>query len=78
MLPLFNGKRSSPRLSPMTDPLRDAIEATTQSARAFAALIGSDERTVRRWLAGDRAIPGPVLTLCRLLMLRPSLVRLLR
>jgi len=62
----------------MADPLRDAIAATTGSARAFATLIGSDERTVRRWLAGDRAIPGPVLTLCRLLVMRPRLLRLLR
>jgi DNA-binding transcriptional regulator YiaG len=58
--------------------LRDAIAATTESARAFAGLIGSDERTVRRWLAGDREIPGPVLTLCRLLIARPRLIRLLR
>lgn len=57
--------------------LREAIEATTGSARAFAGLIGSDERTVRRWLAGDRAIPGPVLALCRLLIARPKLARLL-
>jgi DNA-binding transcriptional regulator YiaG len=58
--------------------LRAAIMATTQSARAFASLIGSDERTVRRWLAGDRELPGPVVTLCRLLIERPSLLRLLR
>lgn len=57
--------------------LRDAIAATTESARAFAGLIGSDERTVRRWLAGDRSIPGPVLALCRLLIAKPRLMRLL-
>jgi hypothetical protein len=65
----------------MTDPqaeLRHAISATTGSARAFAVVIDSHERTVRRWLAGDRAIPGPVLQLCRLLTARPSLARLLR
>jgi len=57
--------------------LREAITATTGSARAFAALIGSDERTVRRWLAGERGIPGPVLALCRLLVARPTLAKLL-
>ena len=57
-----------------TDGLRAAIGATTNSARAFAAMIGSDERTVRRWLAGDRNIPGPVLTLCRLLVAYPGMV----
>jgi len=56
------------------DGLRAAIGATTNSARAFAAMIGSDERTVRRWLAGDRDIPGPVLTLCRLLVAYPGMI----
>lgn len=59
------------------DPLRAAIAATTQSARAFARLIEADERTVRRWLAGDSKVPGPVLVLCRLLVMRPALARLL-
>jgi DNA-binding transcriptional regulator YiaG len=62
----------------MADLLRQAITATTESARAFAAMIGSDERTVRRWLAGDRSIPGPVLALCRLLIARPKLMKLLQ
>jgi DNA-binding transcriptional regulator YiaG len=67
---------SRPPPSP-PDLLRAAIDATTGSARAFAGLIGSDERTVRRWLAEERAIPGPVCTLCRLVIAKPHLVRLL-
>lgn len=58
--------------------LRAAIMASTQSARAFALLIGSDERTVRRWLAGDRKTPGPVVTLCRLVIVRPSIAKLMQ
>ena len=60
------------------DLLRAAIAATTTSDRAFAVLIWVDERTVRRWLAGDREIPGPVMVLCKLLIARPTLVRFLQ
>jgi hypothetical protein len=42
--------------------LRDAIKASGLSARRFAteAPLPRDERTVRRWLAGDSPIPGIV------------------
>ena len=60
------------------DFLQEAITAVGATARAFAGMIGSHERTVRRWLAGEREIPGPVLALCRLLIERPSLIRFLR
>jgi DNA-binding transcriptional regulator YiaG len=61
----------------MSDPLallRQAIDSTTGSARAFAGAIGVDERTIRRWLAEERPIPGPVVTLCRILCDRPALL----
>lgn len=35
------------------------------SARAYAGTIETDERTVRRWLAGDRPIQGVTLALLR-------------
>lgn len=42
--------------------LRRAIEASGLSARRFATeILLRDERTIRRWLAGDRPIPKAVL-----------------
>ena len=41
--------------------LRRVIEASGMSARGFARdVLLRDERTVRRWLAGDSPIPEPV------------------
>lgn len=56
------------------DPLRAALTATGLSQLALAEALGVDGRTVRRWLAGDSAVPGPVDRLCRLLAAEPSLV----
>ena len=47
----------------MTDPelLDAAIKASGLSARKFAELVlVRDERTIRRWLAGDSPIPKVV------------------
>lgn len=50
--------------------LRSAIEASGLSARQYAAdVLLRDERTVRRWLAGDSPIPDPVI---RFLTRRPG------
>ena len=54
-----------------------AIANTQLSARAFSAVLAVDERTIRRWLAGDRDVPGPVVQLCRLLISDPQLVLML-
>lgn len=41
--------------------LRAAIASSGLSARQYAAqILLRDERTVRRWLAGDSPIPAPV------------------
>lgn len=40
-------------------------------------LMVSDGRTVRRWEAGDREIPGPAIVLLRLLAKKPNLMKLL-
>lgn len=46
---------------PPVDLLRRAIKASGLSARQFAmTVLLRDERTVRRWLAGDSPIPAPV------------------
>jgi hypothetical protein len=43
------------------DLLRAAIERSGMSARAFAVrVLLRDERTVRRWLAGESPIPAVV------------------
>ncbi len=58
----------------MSDPAPDltaAIAATTQSARAFARALGVDERTVRRWQAGERALPETIRRLCVVTAARP-------
>lgn len=44
-----------------SEKLRAVIEASGLSARRFAdEVLLRDERTVRRWLAGDSPIPEPV------------------
>lgn len=49
--------------------LRTARDAFGLSAEGFARLVGvSDGRTVRRWEAGDRAIPGPVIVIVSALL----------
>lgn len=50
------------------DEFRAVREKLELSAEAFAAALHvSSGRTVRRWEAGDRAIPGPVALLAGLL-----------
>jgi len=47
--------------------LKQARHRLGLSAGAFARAVGvSDGRTVRRWEAGDRDIPGPVIVLVNL------------
>jgi hypothetical protein len=51
------------------DLLRRAIEASGLSARRFAReVLIRDERTVRRWLAGDSPMPEPVIAKLRALL----------
>lgn len=46
--------------------LAKRIEASGLSARRFAReVLLRDERTVRRWLAGDSPIPEPVMAFLR-------------
>ncbi len=58
--------------------LRSARHALGQSAEGFARLVGVESgRTVRRWEAGERDIPGPVIVLTRLLLASPGARRAL-
>jgi len=53
---------SAPTRSEQVEALRRAIRASGLSARQFArTVLARDERTVRRWLAGDSPIPRAVL-----------------
>jgi DNA-binding transcriptional regulator YiaG len=57
-----------------TELLAAAIEASGLSARRFAVeVLDVDERTVRRWLAGERELQGTVRLVCRLVLLRPDM-----
>ena len=57
-----------------TELLAAAIKASGLSARRFAVeVLDVDERTVRRWLAGDRELQGTVRLVCRLILVRPDI-----
>lgn len=61
-----------------TEELRSIRSQLGLSTAGLAALLQvSDGRTVRRWEAGDREIPGPAIVLLRLLAKKPNLVKLL-
>ncbi|HEY5085885.1 MAG TPA: hypothetical protein VII66_00875, partial [Gemmatimonadaceae bacterium] len=48
------------------ETLRDAIGVSGLSIREFAGrVLVRDQRTIRRWLAGDRPIPEIVVGRCR-------------
>jgi hypothetical protein len=58
---IANGEDDSPPPSPSLI-LEGAIEASGLSARKFATeILLRDERTIRRWLAGDSPIPEAVM-----------------
>lgn len=60
------------------DELRVARQALGLSAQGFARLVGIESgRTVRRWEAGERDIPGPLVVLLRVLLALRSARRLL-
>lgn len=55
--------------------LTHAIALSGMSARVFAVgLLGVDERTVRRWIAGEREIPGPVVVIAEFIRRHPNLI----
>lgn len=59
-----------------TDPvlLRAAIAASGLSARGFAiAVLGVNERTVRRWLSGERELQGTARVVCAAIVDDPAL-----
>ena len=61
------------------DTIRATVEALGLSQQHAARLIGVDPRNMRRWIAGDRAMPEParrlLLALGEVAGLRPWLER---
>jgi transcriptional regulator with XRE-family HTH domain len=54
------------------EQLRAALAALGLSQLEAARRLGVDGRTVRRWVAGDRRIPGPVVELVRTWLARAA------
>jgi hypothetical protein len=50
------------------DELQRALWALDITQQKMARLFGHDERTMRRWVAGESAIPSTVAILVRLLV----------
>ena len=51
--------------------LRAALADLGLSQVGFARLARVDPRTVRKWVSGDSAVPGPVIVLIELLRTHP-------
>ena len=61
----MNRGQQRPVMTP--EQFRTALAALGLSQSGFARVARVDPRTVRKWAAGDRAIPGPVVVLLELL-----------
>jgi hypothetical protein len=56
--------------------LRRAIDASEFSDRAFARrVLNVDERTLRRWLASQRRVPGTVMAVSKAIVDHPVIAR---
>jgi hypothetical protein len=67
-------KPSFQRMKSDIELLTAAIEASGLSARRFAMeVLGVDERSVRRWLAGDRELQATARVVCQAIIARPKL-----
>lgn len=60
------------------DDFRAAIARLGLSQVGAGEVLGVDGRTVRRWAAGDRAVPPPVRILLILFERDPSLMEIAR
>ena len=59
-----------------TKEFRAGLDALGMTQEGFAEMIGVSGRTGQRW--ANNAVPPPVATLMRLLLLRPELVEVVR
>jgi DNA-binding transcriptional regulator YiaG len=54
---------------PMTpDEIRSTLARLELTTNRAAQLVGVDDRTMRKWLAGERGMPEPVIRLLRLVL----------
>lgn len=54
------------------EELKAALRAIGHNHRTFAAMTGVNERTIRRWFAGDQDIPLWAIVLVDLLRLQAA------
>jgi DNA-binding transcriptional regulator YiaG len=54
------------------EQFRKSLAKLGETQVSFARLVGCDARTVRRWAAGERSIPGGVKLALRLMLLAES------
>jgi len=50
------------------DQIRDTLNRLELTTTRAAQLVGVDDRTMRKWLAGERGMPEPVIRLLRLVL----------
>jgi len=50
------------------EELKTALDALGLTQSALAFMVGSDARTVRYYVAGDRAVPNALAVIVRMLM----------
>lgn len=55
--------------------LRETLDRLGLNQLEAASILRVDGRTVRRWIAGDREIPGPVVAFLELLESCPAALR---
>ena len=58
-----------------SDEFRAARKALGLTQAAMAAALESDLRTVQRWEAGERGVPGPVKVAIRLMRRAPTCIQ---
>ncbi len=57
-----------------SDEFRAILDQHGITQVGFAHMMGVDGRTVRRWVAGDKPLPGCVALMLRLWTARPEVV----
>ena len=57
------------------EQFREAVAALGLSQRAAALALEVDERTVRKWALGERAVPGPARVALRCMLTLRQLIR---
>jgi DNA-binding transcriptional regulator YiaG len=50
------------------DQIRDTLNRLELTTNRAAQLVGVDDRTMRKWLAGERGMPEPVVRLLQLVL----------